>query len=395
MLRKHCFNIFLIAAAGISACQKYQGSNDDNPSERYPAISRQFGDRINPDNPEDYGSADKPAYILKNNNPDILISNAKATLGRVLFYDKNLSINNTISCGSCHKQSNGFGDTATLSRGVFNGITGRHSMRLINARFAQEARFFWDERALTLTLQTTQPIKDHAEMGFSGQNGRPVFESLFSKLESIDYYRELFTWVYTDTKVTEARIQECLSQFILSIQSFDSRFDSGRRISLNDETPFSNFSPLENQGKQLFLSRPSFDPNGVRIGGGAGCQTCHRAPEFDIDPNSRNNGNINGTGGTTDLTNTRSPSLRDLVNPEGQPNGPFMHNGFFPSLDAVINHYNRIPTDNPSLDPRLRPAGRPQQLRLTEQERNALVAFLTTLSGSKVYTDKKWSDPFR
>ncbi|MCU0403357.1 MAG: hypothetical protein MUE99_02330 [Chitinophagaceae bacterium] len=385
----------VICMALATACTKSGGVESTIPEEKYPAIARQFGNRIDPDNLLNYAAQAKPAYILKNNNPGVVISDAKATVGRVLFYDKNLSINNTISCGSCHKQSLAFSDTATFSRGVLDGLTGRHSMRLVNSRFAQEPKFFWDERAQNLALQTTQPVKDHAEMGFSGQNGRPGFESVLSKLESLDYYRELFTVVYNDSRVTEPRIQECLLQFILSMQSFDSKFDAGRSTVPNDGSPFPNFSPLENQGKQLFLGPPAFDPNGVRIGGGAGCQPCHRAPEFDIDPNSRNNGVIGARDGGTDLTNTRSPSLRDLVNRAGQPNGPFMHNGVFRNLDAVINHYNRIPADNSNLDPRLRPAGRPQQLRLSDQERQALVAFLQTLSGNDLYTNEKWSDPFR
>jgi len=94
-----------------------------------------------------------------------------ATLGRVLFYDKQLSANGAIACASCHKQEFAFSDTAQQSVGLNGGLTGRHSMRLVNSRFADEVRFFWDERASSLEDQTTQPIQDHVEMGFSGENG--------------------------------------------------------------------------------------------------------------------------------------------------------------------------------------------------------------------------------
>jgi cytochrome c peroxidase len=77
-----------------------------------------------------------------------------------LFYDKNLSVNNSVSCASCHKQELAFGDNVTACIGV-NGVTGRHSMRLVNTRFSNESRFFWDERANTLETQTTMPIQDH------------------------------------------------------------------------------------------------------------------------------------------------------------------------------------------------------------------------------------------
>jgi cytochrome c peroxidase len=377
----------------LVSCQK-QTDTEAGTSEKYPAIARQFAGKINPESLENYSAQVTPGYITKSNAGGINVNDAKATLGRVLFYDNNLSVNNTISCGSCHKQEFGFSDTAAFSTGVLGGSTGRHSMRLINAKFANEMRFFWDERAATLSQQTTQPIKDHAEMGFSGENGRPQFATLLTKLESIDYYRELFTFVYNDTRVTEQRMQECLTHFIMSIQSFDAKFDEGRRQVPNDGAPFPNYTALENQGKQLFLAPPVFNPAGLRVGGGAGCQGCHRAPEFDIDPNSRNNGVIAAKGGGVDITNTRSPSLRDLINANGKLNGPLMHTGFFKSLNEVISHYNAIPGDNANLDPRLRPAGRPQQLALNDTEKQALVAFLQTLSGKDVYTNAKWSSPF-
>ena len=137
-----------------------------------------------------------------------------------------------------------------------------------------------------LEQQTTQPMQDHAEMGFSGQNGRPGLSVLLSKLAEINYYKELFKFVYGDQQVTEIRLQECLAQFIRSIQSFDSKFDAGRAQAPNDGAPFTNFTPQENQGKQLFLQPPNFNASGIRIGGGVGCAGCHRPPEFDIDPNT-------------------------------------------------------------------------------------------------------------
>jgi len=385
--------VVLFLVLTLASCQK-ESDPTTGDDVVYPAVTAQFDGKIDLSALENYSAQITPGYITKSNAGGININDAKATLGRVLFYDKNLSVNNTLSCGSCHKQEFAFGDTATFSAGVLGGSTGRHSMRLVNAKFANEMRFFWDERAANLTQQTTQPIKDHAEMGFSGENGRPQFTALLTKLEAIEYYRELFTFVYNDTRVTEQRMQECLTQFIMSMQSFDAKFDDGRRLVPNEGAPFPNYTAAENQGKQLFLTPPVFNPAGVRTGGGAGCQGCHRAPEFDIDPNSRNNGVIAAKGGGVDITNTRSPSLRDLANYNGISNGPLMHTGFFRSLNAVIDHYNTITGDNANLDPRLRPGGRPQQLALNDTEKQALVAFLQTLSGRNIYTNAKWSSPF-
>jgi len=377
----------------LIACRR-----ENQPSESYPAVTAAFGSNIDLENLANYAAQTRPAYIMKDNSGANPITNAKATLGRVLFYDKNLSINNTISCASCHRQEFAFSDTAIVSKGVEGGVTVRHSMRLVNSRFGTETRFFWNERAATLEQQSTEPIKDHAEMGFSGQNGRPAFSAVLPKLQAIGYYKELFRFVYGDETVTETRLQECLAQFIRSIQSFDSRYDVGRTQVPADGPPFPNFTAQENQGKQLFLARPAFGVNGIRTGGGAGCASCHLPPEFDIDPNSRNNG-ITAVigGGARDLGNTRSPSLRDLTRADGTVNSPMMHTGSKPTLRSVIAHYNLIdhnPAQNPNIDPRLTPGGVGQNLNLTTTEIDALVAFMQTLAGNAVYTDKRWGNPF-
>ena len=333
-----------------------------------------------------YAAQPIPTYITRTNTTaGNAITDKGATLGRVLFYDKRLSKDNTIACASCHQQAHAFGDPATASTGVA-GTTSRHAMRLVDARFSLEVKFFWDERAATLEAQTTQPIQNHVEMGFSGTSGDQAFSALITKLSAIDEYRVLFMLTFGTTSITEARVQLALAQFVRSIQSFDSRFDTGQTATGDSRLPFPNFTAQENNGKTLFLNAPP---------GGAGCAGCHVPPEFGIDPNSRNNGVITQIGGGTDLTNTRSPSLRDLLNPLGVPNTTFMHDGSFATLAQVVNHYNLIPADNTNLDPRLRrPGGQPQSLNLTQQQKHDLAAFLGTLTGTAVYTDARWSDPF-
>jgi cytochrome c peroxidase len=374
------------------------GSDDNEyvPVETYPNVTAAFGSNINLSNLANYANQTVPAYITKSNVGSNLITDKGATLGRVLFYDKKLSSNNTISCASCHQQANAFADVGIASQGV-NGTTGRHSMRLINNRFAIEAKFFWDERAINLETQTTMPIKDHGEMGFSGTNGDEAFSGLITKLSAIGYYKELFKFVYGTEEITENKMQLALAQFIKSIQSFDSKYDAGRALAANDAQPFSNFTAQENQGKNLFLTPPVFDATGNRTSGGLGCAGCHAAPEFDIDPNTRNNGIIGTISGVgIDITNTRAPSLRDLVKTDGTTNGPMMHTGVITTLQAAIGHYGTInlAPGNTNLDPRLRPNGFGQQLHLTATEVNATIAFLRTLSGTNVYTDSKWSNPF-
>jgi cytochrome c peroxidase len=372
-------------------------ATDSVTTETYPNVITAFAGKIDLNNLYNYANQSKPAYITKDNTSGNPISDKGATLGRVLFYDKNLSSNNTISCSSCHIQANAFSDDAIASDGV-NGTTTRHSMRLINSRFSNERKFFWDERAATLELQTSDPIKNHIEMGFSGTSGDGSITTLITKLQGIGYYKELFKYVYGSEEITESKLQNALAQFIRSIQSFDSKYDAGRSTVQNDNQAFPNFTAQENQGKNLFLTPPVFDANGVRTSGGFGCAGCHAAPEFDIDPNTRNNGVIgvlNGTG--IDITNTRSPSLRDLLKADGTPNGPMMHTGSFATLQNVIGHYGNInlAPGNSNLDPRLRPNGYGQQLNITATEVNALTAFIKTLTGTNVYVDPKWSSPFK
>jgi cytochrome c peroxidase len=162
-------------------CAKDSPSNN-NSSASYPNVLAAFGSSIDLNNLVNYAGQSKPSYIVKDNTGSNGITNSKATLGRVLFYDKRLSIDSTVACASCHIQQFAFADTAIASRGVASGLTGRHSMRLVNSRFATETKFFWDERAATLEAQTTKPIQDHAEMGFSGQSGRPGLNDLLTRL---------------------------------------------------------------------------------------------------------------------------------------------------------------------------------------------------------------------
>jgi cytochrome c peroxidase len=393
-MKKSTSLLFLGSIITLFACSN---ATENEIVESYPNVIETFTGKIDLNNLSNYANQTKPAYITKDNTAGNPITDKGATLGRVLFYDKNLSSNNTISCASCHNQANAFGDDTDASDGV-NGTTTRHAMRLVNSRFSNERKFFWDERAATLELQSSEPIKNHIEMGFSGTSGDGSISNLITKLQGIGYYKELFKYVYGSEEITESKLQLALAQFIRSIQSFDSKYDTGRSAVQNDNQAFPNFTAQENLGKNLFLTPPVFDGSGVRTSGGLGCAACHAAPEFDIDPNTKNNGIIgvlNGTG--IDITNTRAPSLRDLVNNNGIPNGPMMHTGGLVTLQNVIGHYGSINLSarNTNLDPRLAPNGFGQQLNFQPGEVNALIAFIKTLTGNNVYSDPKWSSPFK
>jgi cytochrome c peroxidase len=201
-----------------------------------------------------YANQPKPSYITKENGFDNPISNYGATLGRVLFYDKRLSRNNTVSCASCHQQAHGFSNQSIASTGVA-GMTGRHAMRVGNNRFADETNYFWDERVTFLEDQVTKPIQDAIEMGFSGAGGDPAFSDLIARLYATQEYPVLFKLTFGTSTITETAIEYALAQFIRSIQSFDSKYDAGRALTV-DANPFPNFTASENNGKQLFTRAP-------------------------------------------------------------------------------------------------------------------------------------------
>lgn len=349
--------------------------------------------------PLDYSSA-APDYITRDNRLDGDVDNRKATLGRVLFYDKQLSLNNSIACGSCHIQAHAFGDTSQQSMGLDGGLTSRQSMRLVNTRFADLPAMFWDRRAMHLRDQVIQPIKDHVEMGFSGTGDQPSFDSLCTKLSAREYYTQLFDWAFDQdgVEINEQRIARALEHFVSSIESFDSKFDEGLVQVAAVQNPFPNYTTAENNGKALFLAPPELNNQNVRTSGGAGCAGCHRPPEFDIDPMSGNNGVDKEAGNPAgfDTTNTRSPSLRDVFGPNGGVNTPMMHTGNFLEFTTIVEHYNEVIPDvnNRTVDGRLVRGLTSVKLELTSTERADLEAFVRTLTGSNMYSDERWSSPF-
>ena len=346
---------------------------------------------IDPENLPRYAGVTLPAYfdaaVLGREDRTIgaPITDAGATLGRVLFYERELSRNGTVSCATCHAQTVAFGDTARFSRGFEGARTSAHSMRLVNARFNENGRFFWDRRAASLEAQATQPIQDPGEMGFDAAHGGIV--AALARLRERPYYAPLFRMAFGDSTITEDRVQRALAQYVRSIVSTTSRWDlaaapvftpANPQGSLNG--PFPALTPEENQGKQLFQ--------------GSGCATCHLPPSFSLSANSRSNGLDAG-----EARIFRSPSLKQIGR-----SGRFMHDGRFATLEQVVEFYDSEIQAGPALDNRLMApplvpggptSGLPRRFGFTAAQKATLVAFLRTLTDETLAVDPRFSDPFR
>lgn len=326
-----------------------------------------------PDDYVDYAVTSLPTHFTtgdtaqENNTPDDNpITNAGAALGRVLFYDERLSHSQGVSCASCHQQSNAFSDPNQFSTGV-DGETDRHSMGLSNSTFYGREAFFWDERAATLEDQVLQPIENSVEMGGN-------LDILRGELAATAFYPVLFQEAFGDSQITNDRISKALAQFVRSMNSYQSKFDTAFSPA-NPTTP--NFESVFTEQEQL----------GAEIFHGEGrCSTCHTS-------NAQVGDNIFNIG--LDLTNAadagagggrfKTSSLRNVEAQEG-----YMHDGRFTTLEEVVEHYSSGIQANPNLARGLPVGG----FGFTDEEEAALVAFLKTLTDDTFLNSELFSDPF-
>lgn len=320
---------------------------------------------------------------------DIGITNEAATLGRVLFYDKILSIDNTISCGSCHHQSLAFSDEARLSIGFDNQLTDRNAPPISN--LYDDNLLFWDGRSTSINDLVLRPIRNHKEMGMEDLN------FLIAKVKAAPYYADLFTKAYGSNEVTSTKIADAMTQFIKSMVGCNSPMD---RMSATGE----NLSPLAMEGMNVFF-------------GEGRCYNCHSGPDlndrggFFVDPFFPPNGG--GFGWAQDIADIgldknykdigmgvfdedlvgvfKIPSLRNVAL-----TAPYMHDGRFATLEEVVNHYSQGIQRSPNLDQVFISwdTGDAIKLNLSESKKGALVAFLHSLTDESYLNDPRFSDPF-
>ena len=325
------------------------------------------------------------------------LSNQKATLGRVLFYDKNLSLDGAVSCASCHKQELAFADDVAFSEGVSNNHTERNSIALGSLKsFDSEYRvqeespgLFWDERVQTVKAQMEQTFENENEMGMD-------ITQLKSIVEQEPHYQVLFRKALSTHDIDADKILHAIEVFVRSIKSSNSKFDkavvtNSSFVGATFEEDWRGLNEQENRGKLLFHNH---------------CQSCHRLVDepFDmsrlprksvanngLDLRYKDTGVANISNDENDRGKFKIPGLRNI-----ELTAPYMHDGRFNSLEEVINFYNEDIQAHPNLNKALKDEnGNPKQLHLNNSEKKDLEAFLKTLTDHTLAKATRWSDPFK
>jgi cytochrome c peroxidase len=327
-------------------------------------------------------------FELPQDNP---LTEEGVALGRILFYDTILSQDSTISCASCHQQAKAFTDGERLGIGIEGQVVDRNTMSLVNMLWSTPHKF-WDGRAANLEEQALQPIKDPREHGMD-------IPEVLKRLNDHPDYPSRFRSAFGTKKIREEQIAKALAQFQRTLISNDSKYDKFLRgeVQLSDS---------EQRGLQAFFTHP--DPS-VSLRG-SNCGDCHRNFLTDgfndaLDGFANNgldyeddleDGLCAVTGNPMDKGKFKIPSLRNIAL-----TAPYMHDGRFNTLEEVIDHYNEHIRESSTLDILIREAsneprkpGDPIHLKLTDQEKEDILAFLLTLTDSTFITNEKFSNPF-
>ncbi len=298
----------------------------------------------------------QPEYDFSKNK----ITKEGFELGRKLFYDGILSRDGSVSCGSCHIQSSAFTHHGhDVSHGIDDLLGDRNTPAVMNV--AWSPTLFWDGGVHDLDLFAISPIENPVEMDDKLSN-------VLDKLRGHKDYPNLFKKAFGSSEITTDHFLKALSQFQLRLISANSRYDQfllGDQNILNQE---------EKNGLKLFEKN---------------CATCHAGVLF-TDFSFRNNGIKHfGDLGRARITlqeedeyKFKVPSLRNVAI-----TAPFMHDGRFYSLEAVLNHYIDQITPSKNLDPLLK-----NKINLSESDKKSIISFLQTLTDKEFITNRQFSE---
>jgi len=395
-----------------------------------------------PEQPYDYALRHAPGlerhFSLRLRN-ELLMSteerrqrDQRATLGRVLFHDPQLSRNGALSCATCHQQQHAFASNQRRDRGIHGKPVPRNTLSLMDlsrlpVNFVDGTTgMFWDGQRHTLVTAVLQPIQHPKEMGLA-------LPDLVARLAADRDYAGLFAAAFGDAVVTGERVGVALADFVGAMRSFRSRYDEGLALVKSHETDFPNFTELENHGKKLFYGRvpdqrvscfPCHTGAAEQLGGCGSCGVSSYTPDplvfgshqcFDRKVGeaaaSRDPGHAGVTGNGMHRGMFRAPSLRNVA-----VTGPYLHDGSVATLAQVVRGYaelsrrvddewwarGRLPSGQAAsvasslgeigaLPTFASSRGRALDLR----DERALVAFLETLTDREFLVDERFGDPFR
>lgn len=316
-----------------------------------------------------------PPMDIPDDNP---LTQQGVELGRYLFYDKLLSGDNTLACAGCHLPEAAFSDPNQFSEGIHGDFSGRQSMAIINLGWS--ADFFWDGRTAGIEDQVHQPISDAIEMDQD-------WDELLVEIADTDLYPPLYTSAFGSSVVTKNRTAKALASFIRAIVSYESNYD---------KAPIDyTFTDLEQYGFDLFVAEGGYDEEN-EIGTGGDCFHCHSiGAKLFTDHLPHNNGLDStftdlGYGGVSgdplEMGMFKTPTLRNITM-----TGPYMHDGRFTTLEEVIDHYDSGGRPSATIDPFMKYTE--GGLHLSQYQKDALIAFLHTLTDPSFPVNPLYQDP--
>lgn len=317
--------------------------------------------------------AERPAIMEPAGFPPVpfpstnIPSEAKILLGRMLFYDPQLSSTGTVSCASCHRQSLGFSDSRAVSTGVRGENGSRNAPSIVNTAYQES--WFWDGRAGTLEQQIGSALTSSAEMDADTADVRAY-------LERSTTYPLMFRDAFGPAEpITLDRAVDAIATFCRSLVSGSSRYDRF----LMGET--SALTSDEQEGMRLFFSERTK------------CGSCHSG--FNLSDNEYHSvalrahyydrGRAIVTGKERDIGKFKTPTLRNVA-----VSAPYMNEGNFATLDEVIDHYDK--GGNPFI---YKDTSRIRPLHLSETEKRRLRAFLLTLTDEEFLQNPRFRNPLR
>ena len=334
-----------------------------------------------------------PAVEIPDNNP---ISREKIELGKKLFFDRRLSLNNTVSCGMCHVPEQGFTNNE-IKTAV--GIEGRSNLRntptLLNIAFSKF--LFHDAREFSLENQVWQPVLAHSEMAM------PSFGFTIKKLQLIPGYKKLFNKAFPNEEINMETFGKAIASYERSLVSGNSKFDKwyyGGDKNIVNEKVKKGFDIFMGKGncsschavgeKSALFFDNKLHNTGIGYAESMGLLKNKKtrvqlAPGEYVEVDNNIIKSVNQQKRKNDLglyTITENPSHRWLFKTAGLRNisltAPYMHNGIFATLDEVIDFYNEGGFQNELLSPMIR------KLNLSSLEKENLKLFLESLVGENI-----------